>query len=133
MAQLTPEPAYDHDLARRAIEFLHTEDRRLFPFTQTMDNALLAAFKRDLREGLRDTLNSGSARKTSATGFVTSGRRLGKIIHEWRSAGGGWPEGADPDVLETALAALDERDPDDDVELSAAVVEDHLAGWRRWE
>lgn len=133
MAQLTPEPAYDHDLARRAIEFLHTDDRKLFPFTEIMDSVMLTAFKRDLREGLRTTLDSGSARKTSATGFVTSGRRLGEIVQEWRSAGGGWPEGADPDALDTALAALDEGDPEDDVELSAAVVKDELAGWRRWE
>lgn len=132
MAQLTSEPLYDHDLARRAIEFLHTGNRRLFPFTQRMDAMQLAAFKRDLREGLGDALDSGSARKTSATGYVTSARRLNEIVQEWRAAGGGWPAGADPDALNTALAALDEGDPEDDVELGTALVEDDMATWRGW-
>lgn len=132
MAQLTPEPTYDHDLTRRVIEFLHTGNRRLFPFTEKMDAERLEAFKRDLRDGLGEVLDSGSARKTSATGFITSDRRLEEIVLEWRAAGGGWPEGADPDAIDTPLAPFDDDDPEDDIELEGALVEDDMATWRGW-
>lgn len=132
MAQITPEPLYDHDLAHRAIEFLHTSNRRLFPFTEKMDARQLAAFKRDLREGLGEALDSGSARKTSATGYMTGARRLNEIVQEWRAAGGSWPPGSDPDAIYTELAALDYDDPEDDVELAPALVEDEMASWRGW-
>lgn len=130
MAQITPEPLYDHDLAAKVVEYLHTGNSHLFPFATKMDPVQLAAFKRDLREGLGDLLDSGSARKTSATGRLMSDRRLREILQEWRAAGGGWPAGADPDAIDTALAALDDDDPEDDVELAGAFVEDELGGWR---
>ncbi len=131
MAQISPDPLYDHDLAHRAIEFLHTGNRRLFPFTERMDGVRLEAFKRDLRDGLAEVLDSGSARKTSATGFITTGGyRLREIVHEWRQAGGGWPAGADPDALDTVLAPLDVDDPEDDLELEATLVEDEINDWR---
>ena len=130
MAQIRPEPTYHHDLARRVVEYLHTGDTRLFPFVTKMDPVKRAAFNRDLRDGLSDLLDSGSARKTSATGYLMSDQRLREIIHEWREAGGGWPAGADPDALDTALAALDETDDEDDTEMAGALVEDDLASWR---
>jgi hypothetical protein len=132
MAQITPEPLYDHDLARRAIEFLHTSNRRLFPFTEKMDAMQITAFKRDLREGLGEALDSGSARKTSATGYITGARRLGEIVQEWRAAGGSWPPGADPDAIATELAALPDVEDEDDVELAPALVEDEMDSWRGW-
>lgn len=132
MAQFTPEASYDHELARRAVEYLHSGDTRLFPFTAKMDPVRRAAFQRDLREGLGDLLDSGSARKTSATGYMMSGRRLREIIQEWRAAGGGWPASADPDAIDSELAALDESDPEDDADLAGALVEDELGSWRGW-
>ena len=130
MAQLRPEPLYHHDLAGRVIQYLHTGDSRLFPFTTKMDPVLRAAFARDLRDALSDLVDSGSARKTSATGNIVSDRRLHEVVQEWRAAGGGWPAGADPDAVDTALAALDDDDPEDDVDLAGAFVEDDLNSWR---
>jgi hypothetical protein len=126
MAQITPPIAYHQDLTRRVIDFLQTGDPRLFPFVTGMDTARLSAFKRDLREGLGEVLDSGSARKTSATGRIVSDRRLIEIIEEWRAAGGGWPAGADPDALDTALAALEDVDDHDDVELAQAAAPDEV-------
>ncbi len=126
MAQITPPRSYHHEINKRVIDFLQTGDPRLFPFVSAMDEARLAAFKRDLREGLGAVLDSGSARKTSATGFIVSDRRLIDIINEWRAAGGGWPAGADPDALDTALAALEDVDDQDDIELAQAAVSDEV-------
>lgn len=126
MAQITPPRSYHQELTKRVIDFLQTGDPRLFPFVQHMDNIRLAAFKRDLREGLGEVLDSGSARKTSATGRIVSDRRLIEIIEEWRAAGGGWPAGADPDALDTALAALEDVDDQDDIELAQAAVSDEV-------
>jgi hypothetical protein len=131
MAQIMPPPAYDQNLASRVVEFLQTGNPNLFPFTANMDPLRLAAFKRDLREGLGDLLDSGSARKTSATGKIMSDRRLIEIIQEWRAAGGGWPAGSDPDAIDTALAALEDVDDQDDTDLAAAAVEDEMNAWRR--
>lgn len=130
MAQISPEPTYDHDLARRVVDYLQSGDTRLFPFTAKMDPVKRAAFNRDLRDGLSDLLDSGSARKTSATGFLMRDQRLHEIIQEWRDAGGGWPPGADPDAVDTPLAAFDDFDEVDDSELGDALVEDELASWR---
>ncbi len=131
MAQISPERPYDHDLAERAIEYLHTGRTLLFPFAARFDDAQHAAFDRDLREGLGDLLDSGSARKTSATGNLMSGRRLREIVNEWRAAGGGWPEGADPDAIDTALAALDDADANDEAELASALIDDDVSHYRR--
>jgi hypothetical protein len=124
MAHITPEPAYDHDLAKRVIAYLQTGDARLFPFSERFDEEQKKAFFRDLREGLGALLDSGTARKTSATGRIVSDRRLHEVVQEWREAGGGWPAGADPDAIDTALAALDDDDPADDIELEGALVQD---------
>lgn len=124
MAQITPPRSYHQELTQRVINFLQTGDPRLFPIVTQMDEARLAAFKRDLREGLGEVLDSGSARKTSATGRIVSDRRLIQIIEEWRAAGGGWPAGADPDAIDTALAALEDVDDQDDVELDEAAAPD---------
>jgi hypothetical protein len=138
MAQITPPIAYHQDLTKRVVDFLQTGDARLFPFVANMDAIRLAAFRRDLREGLGEVLDSGSARKTSATGHIVSDRRLIEIIEEWRAAGGGWPMGADPDAIDTALAALEDVDDQDDVELEQAAVTDplndfRLTEWGLWE
>jgi hypothetical protein len=127
MAQITPPRSYHQELTKRVIDFLQTGDPRLFPFVHHMDGIRLAAFKRDLREGLGEVLDSGSARKTSATGGIVSDRRLIEIVEEWRAAGGGWPAGADPDALDTALAALVDVDDQDDLELEEAAVPDEVA------
>jgi hypothetical protein len=118
MAQISPRPLYHHDLTRRVVEYLHTGDSRLFPFTAKMDPVKRAAFARDLRDALSDLVDSGSARKTSATGNIVSDRRIHEVVEEWRAAGGGWPAGADP------------HPPEDDAELAAALVEDELNSWR---
>ncbi|MDQ3044651.1 MAG: hypothetical protein M3R06_05800 [Chloroflexota bacterium] len=108
--QIDPGPAYNHQLAERVITFLQTGDVSLFPFSTRFDADQRRAFIRDLREGLAELTDSGSARKTSATGFVMRDRRLREIIAEWRAAGGGWPRGSDPRAPVTSLGASGEVD-----------------------
>jgi hypothetical protein len=96
VVQIYPGQAYDHDLASSAIAFLQTRDPALFPFTSRFDEARMKAFVRDLREGLSDLTDSGSARKTSAAGFMMRDRRLRETIADWASADGDWPVGSDP-------------------------------------
>lgn len=124
VAQFTPEPAYDHRLAERVIVYLQTRDPALFPFTARFDAAQRRAFVRDLREALSDLTDSGSARKTSASGFIMKDRRLHEVVAEWAAANGGWPRGADPSVAVTSLGAAS-----DDDEKPVERKED--TGWRR--
>ena len=107
MAQIDPEPNYDHRLAERVVAYLQTADPRLFPFAARFDGERRRAFARDLREGLAEITDSGSARKTSATGFVMSDSRLHQIVREWAAAHGGWPRGADPRQAVTTLGAAE--------------------------
>jgi hypothetical protein len=116
VVQIAPEPNYDHELVRRVVEFLQTKDPRLFPFTRSFDAQKMRAFQRDLREGLADITDSGSARKTSAAGFIMSDARLREIVYEWAEAGGNWPRGSMPSTRDTALGPLG---PDDPQELPA--------------
>lgn len=96
VAQFDPEPNYDQRLADRVVAYLQTRDWRMFPFTRDFDEARQKAFIRDLREGLADLTDSGSARKTSAVGFIMRDERLKAIVTEWADAGGDWPSAADP-------------------------------------
>src|SRR5215213_5751462 len=101
--QVRADPAYDHKLAERIVVYLETREPSLFPFTAKFDDARRKAFIRDLREALADLQDSGSARKTSASGFIMRDRRLHEVIEEWAAANGGWHAGSDP------------RDPDSSV------------------
>lgn len=94
--QIDPRPLYHHGLVQRVVEYLQTRDPELFPFAARFDEERERAFVRDLRIGLSDIVESGSARKTSAAGFITSDRRLIEIVEDWASANGGWPLGQDP-------------------------------------
>jgi hypothetical protein len=89
----------------RVVEYLQTRDAQLFPFTAGFDEHQRAAFVRDLREGLGEINDSGSARKTSATGFIASDQNLRRIIQEWQAAAGTWPEGSFPQDPVTALGS----------------------------
>jgi hypothetical protein len=113
--QTEPDPVYDHRLAERVIAYLQTKDAALFPFTARFDADRRRAFIRDLREGLSDLTDSGSARKTSATGFIMRDQRLREIVEEWAAAGGGWPRGSDPRDPDTALGATSPEDERPDV------------------
>ena len=110
MAQIQPEPNYDHRLAERVVAYLQTNDHRLFSFTQNFTPAQRRAFARDLREGLAEITDSGSARKTSATGFLMSDGRLHRIVREWAIARGAWPCGADPQTPVTSLGSISDED-----------------------
>ena len=110
MAQIDPEPVYDHRLAERVVEYLQTRDPVLFPFTRRFDAEQRRAFVRDLREALADLTDSGSARKTSATGFIMSDARIHQVVREWAAARGAWPRGADPRVAVTSLGAVADED-----------------------
>ncbi len=110
MAQLDPEPNYDHRLAERVVTYLQTVDWRLFPFSQAFDATQRRAFIRDLRDGLSDLTDSGSARKSSATGFPVSDRRLLEIVREWAAARGEWPAGANASNPVTALGPVPRGD-----------------------
>jgi|GEM_PF-1309960 len=124
VAQINPEPAYDHRLAERVIVYLQTRDPALFPFTARFDADRRRAFVRDLREALSDLTDSGSARKTSASGFIMKDHRLHEVIQEWAAANGGWPRGADPSVAVTSLGSVTDVD-----ENPEPLKED--TGWRR--
>ena len=103
VVQIYPGHAYSHDLARQAVEFLQTRDPRIFPFAQRFDDARMKAFLTDLREALASLTDSGSARKTSATGFMMRDQQLRDVVTEWAVADGDWPAGADPRNPVTSL------------------------------
>jgi hypothetical protein len=107
VAQIGPDPAFNHKLVDRVIAYLQTRDHTLFPFTAGFDEERERAFRRDLQVGLSDLTESGSKRGTSAAGFLVSDKRLKEIVAEWVAAGGDWPEGSDPRDADTALAALE--------------------------
>ncbi len=106
MAQIDTYQAYHDRIADRVIVFLQTGDTSLFPFAAEFDEAKMAAFVHDLREALSSLTDSGSARKTSATGFVMSDDRINNVISEWARAGGGWPDGTNPSNPDTALGSV---------------------------
>jgi hypothetical protein len=106
VAQFNPDRAYDHRLAERVIVYLQTKDPALFPFSAEFDDEQRRAFIRDLREALADLQDSGSARKTAASGFIMSDRRLHEVVAEWAAADGDWPRGADPEYRDTAVGVF---------------------------
>lgn len=108
---MNPRPAYDHALADRVVVYLQTNDAQLFPFTERFTAAQLRAFRHDLREGLGDLVDSGSARKTSAAGFIMHDRRLHDIVNEWAAANGAWPAGTDARDPVTSLGSPDPEAP----------------------
>ncbi|GIW03938.1 MAG: hypothetical protein KatS3mg059_0558 [Thermomicrobiales bacterium] len=119
MVQIEPEPTYDHTLVERVIMYLETRDPRLFPFTAQFTPEQRRAFIHDLREALADLQDSGSARKTSATGYIMRDRRLHETVREWAAANGGWPSGSDPRDPDTALGA---STPEDEIPGAAEVI-----------
>ncbi len=110
MAQINPEERYNDLLMDRVVRYLQTRDARLFPFTAGFDEHQQAAFVRDLREGLSMITDSGSARKSAATGFTTTDQSLRRVIEEWSAAGGGWPGGSFPQDPVTALGSSGPED-----------------------
>lgn len=113
MAQIEPGNPYNDPLVDRVVGYLQTLDPRFFPFAARFDDHQRRAFVRDLREALGEVNDTGSARKTSATGFIASTERLREVIAEWAEARGGWPEGAFPADPVTALGSsnLDDTPP----------------------
>jgi hypothetical protein len=105
VAQIEPERPYNDWLMDRVVIYLQTRDARLFPFTTAFDEHQRAAFVRDLREGLSEITDSGSARKTSATGFIANDQILKRIVEEWELASGSWPEGSFPQDAATSLGS----------------------------
>lgn len=110
VAQIFPDQRYNDRLMDRVVAYLQTRDSRLFPFTAAFDDHRRAAFVRDLREGLSEITDSGSARKSAATGFTTSDQNLRRVIDEWAAAGGGWPEGSFPQDPVTAFGSSEPVD-----------------------
>jgi len=110
VAQIEPARPYNDWLMDRVVEYLQTRDRRVFPFTARFDDQREAAFVRDLREGLGEINDSGSARKSSATGFIASDLILRRIIEEWQAANGGWPGGSYSADPETSLGSSTNED-----------------------
>lgn len=108
MAQIDPEPNYDHRLQERVIQYLQTKDWRLFPFSERFDETQRAAFARELREGLADLTDSGSARKTSATGFLMRDTLLKEIVVGWAEAKGGWPAWTNPTAPDGPIGSLEQ-------------------------
>jgi hypothetical protein len=109
--QIEPTPLYHHGLVERVIAYLQTRDPSLFPFTARFDEERQKAFINDLRTGLSDLTESGSKRGTSASGFITSDKRLREIVDNWADAGGSWPETQDP-TNPFGLAGVAPFDPD---------------------
>ncbi len=83
MAQLQSRVAYNYYLVERVIRYLQTKDAALFPFTEAMTPEQRRAFQRDLRDGLAELQDSGSARKTSAVGYIMSDDHLRDVIDAW--------------------------------------------------
>jgi hypothetical protein len=110
VAQIYPEETYNDRLMDRVVEYLQTRDPRVFPFTAAFDENQRTAFVRDLREALSEITDSGSARKSAATGFVTSDQALRRVLDEWRTAGGAWPEGSFPQDAQTSLGSSTPED-----------------------
>lgn len=110
MAQIDPENRYSDWLVERVVEYLQTRNRELFPFTLSFNEHQEKAFVRDLREGLGKVNDSGSARKTSATGFIASDLALRRVVDEWVAAGGDWPVGSYPEEAVTALGSSTDAD-----------------------
>ena len=110
VAQIEPGTPYNDLIVDRVVEYLQTLDARLFPFAARFDEDQRRAFVRDLREGLGEVNDSGSARKTSATGFIASDQRLREVIAEWAAAAGRWPEGSFPADPDTALGSSSRED-----------------------
>ena len=79
MAQIDPENRYSDWLVERVVEYLQTHNPAIFPFTAAFDAHRQKAFVRDLREGLGTVNDSGSARKTSATGFIATDKDLRRV------------------------------------------------------
>jgi hypothetical protein len=96
VAQIDPEPLYDHRLLEWVTYYLQTQDATVFPFARNFDDERKRAFIHDLRVGLADLQDSGSARKTSATGFIMGDTLLKEVVTEWARADGDWPASADP-------------------------------------
>jgi hypothetical protein len=109
VAQIDPDPTYDHRLAEWATYYLQTGDPSYFPFARHFDADQRRAFKHALRVGLADLQDSGSARKTSATGFIISDSLLYNIVQEWAEAGGNWPRSADPQNPDGLVNLIIER------------------------
>jgi hypothetical protein len=105
VAQIYPERPYNDLLMDRVVAYLQTRNPQLFPFAANFDEQQQLAFVRDLREALSEITDSGSARKTSATGFIASDQLLRRVVDEWRAAAGRWPEGAFPQDPDTALGS----------------------------
>jgi hypothetical protein len=110
VAQIDPENRYSDWLVDRVVEYLQTRNPAIFPFTAAFDEHREMAFVRDLREGLGDVTDSGSARKTAATGFMTTDRELRRVVEEWAAAGGDWPEGSYPEEAVTGLGPSSDAD-----------------------
>jgi hypothetical protein len=105
VAQINPEERYNDQLMDRVVRYLQTRDPQFFPFAAEFDENQQAAFVRDLREGLSMITDSGSARKSAATGFTTTDQSLRRVVDEWSAAGGGWPEGSFPEDPTTSLGS----------------------------
>jgi hypothetical protein len=110
VAQIDPENRYSDWLVDRVVAYLQTRNPAIFPFTAAFDAHREKAFVRDLREGLGTVNDSGSARKTSATGFVASTEDLRRVVEEWAAAGGDWPEGSYPEDAVTNLGSSTDAD-----------------------
>jgi hypothetical protein len=110
VAQIEPDKPYNDWLMERVIEYLQTRNPQIFPFSAGFDDHRRAAFIRDLREGLSEITDSGSARKTSATGFIANDQVLRRIIDEWQAANGDWPEGSFPGDPQTSLGSSTDVD-----------------------
>jgi hypothetical protein len=86
VAQLHSQSAYDHTLVERVVRFLQTKDPAIFPFTEGLSADERRIFMRELRDGLADLQDSGSARKTSAAGFIMRDSHLRAVVDSWYKA-----------------------------------------------
>ena len=109
MAQIDPKQTYDHRLAEWATSYLQTKDPSFFPFARNFDADQRSAFVHALRVGLSDLQESGSARKSAATGFMMNDSLLRDIVQEWAAAGGNWPPSADPQNPDGLVSLILER------------------------
>jgi hypothetical protein len=112
VAQIYPDQTYDHRLVEWATYYLQTRDPSFFPFARNFDADQRRAFVHALRVGLADLQDSGSARKSSATGYIMTDTLLHAIVQEWAAAGGNWPASADPQNPDGLVNLIQERRQD---------------------
>ena len=109
MAQIDPDPTYDHRLAEWATYYLQTGDPSYFPFARHFDADQRRAFKHALRVGLADLQETVAARARRQRLVSSSATRPAQHRAGVGGGGGNWPRSADPQNPDGLVNLMIER------------------------